>query len=108
MTHIPSEWSAVRADAFISCFAVGIIHAPLSLLTHRTSDFHAVGLDRFRYDFEDSRPISRPVLSASVGNWFFLEDKLMFSPNGRKRLLSSCAVGLVAMLGTGLARIAAK
>ena len=32
----------------------------------------------------------------------------MFSPNGRKGLLSSCAVGLVAMLGTGLARIAAK
>jgi hypothetical protein len=38
VTHIPSELSAVRADAFISCFAVGIIHAPLSLHTHRTSD----------------------------------------------------------------------
>jgi len=48
------------------------------------------------------------VLGASVGNWFFLGDKLMFSPNGRKRLLSSCVVGLVAVLGTGLARVAAK
>ena len=87
LTHIPSEWSAVRPDAFISCFAVGIIFAPLSLHTHRTSDSHAVGLDRFRYDLEDSRLISGPVLSASVGNWFLLGDKLMFFPNGRKRLL---------------------
>jgi CxxC motif-containing protein (DUF1111 family) len=32
----------------------------------------------------------------------------MLIPNGRKLLLSSCVVGLVAALGTGLARVAAK
>src|ERR1700760_2877695 len=32
----------------------------------------------------------------------------MLIPNGRKLLLSSCVVGLIAVLGTGLARVAAK
>jgi hypothetical protein len=53
---------SIPVPAKIFCFAVGIILTPLSLHIHRTSDFRAVGLDRFRHDLQDSRPISRPVL----------------------------------------------